>query len=194
MSIFLEKDLILGSNSPRRKEILSAAGFDFKVLVREIDESFSSQLKNEEIPLFLAKQKAKAFDNFDEKTLILTSDTVVSIENEILNKPGNPQEAKEMLQLLSNAKHTVFTACCLKDGDSYSSFFDSTDVYFKKLSQSEIDHYVEFYKPFDKAGAYGVQDFIGMIGIEKIEGSFYTVMGLPIHQVYKHLMPFISSF
>jgi septum formation protein len=189
----LEKKLILGSNSPRRREILTAAGFDFEIQVREIDETFSSDLKNEEIPLFLAKQKALVFGDIPNTDLVLTADTVVVINNETLNKPQDIAEATQMLKMLSNKKHSVYTACCLKDRDNYISFFDKTDVYFKSLTDWEIAYYIEKHKPFDKAGAYGVQDFIGMVGIEKIEGSFYTVMGLPIHMVYTHLKPFLTN-
>jgi septum formation protein len=191
--MILSKKLILGSNSPRRREILKSAGFDFEVQVREIDEAFGTNLKNEEVPLYLAKQKAVVFDDIKEDSLILTADTVVVIDNQILNKPQDASEASKMLKLLSNAKHSVYTACCLKNGENYSSFFDKTDVYFKSLTDSEIAYYIDKNHPFDKAGAYGVQDFIGMIGIEKIEGSFYTVMGLPIHMVYAHLKPFLTN-
>jgi septum formation protein len=191
--MILGKKLILGSNSPRRKEILKSAGFEFEIEVREIDETFDPNLKNEEIPLFLAKQKALVFQDFSEASLVLTADTVVVIDNKTLNKPESDAEAREMLKLLSNGKHSVYTACCLKNGDAFTCFYDKTDVYFKTLTNSEIAYYIEKHKPFDKAGAYGVQDFIGMIGIEKIEGSFYTVMGLPIHLVYTHLQPFLIN-
>ena len=193
MSLFLQKKLILGSNSPRRKEILAACGFNFVVEVRETDESFDQALTNQNIPLFLAKQKAMAFENSPADTLILTADTVVVVENQVLNKPQSKEEAEQMLQLLSHKTHFVYTACCIKDGQKYLSFYDQTAVTFRNLSRIEIQHYVANYTPMDKAGAYGVQDFIGMIGIEKIEGSFYTVMGLPIHLVYAHLSPYITN-
>jgi septum formation protein len=189
----LEKKLILGSNSPRRSDILKSAGFEFEIEVREIDETYSLKLKNEEIPLFLAKQKALVFHDIPDSSLVLTADTVVVIDNQTLNKPQNTAEATQMLKMLSNEKHSVYTACCIKQGENFTSFYDKTDVYFKTLTDAEIAYYIEKHRPFDKAGAYGVQDFIGMVGIEKIEGSFYTVMGLPIHLVYTHLKPFLTN-
>lgn len=187
----ITKKLILASNSPRRKEILTAAGFKFEVLVRETNEEFDPEMDYNLVPEFLAKKKAECFEEFDNQTIILSSDTVVINNQKIINKPKNELEAFDMLNGLSNKTHEVITGVCIKIGDNYSTFSDQTIVTFENLSKQEIDFYIENYSPMDKAGAYGVQDFIGMIGISKIEGSFYTVMGLPIHKVYKALKPFI---
>ncbi len=188
----LSKKLILASNSPRRKEILLNAGFEFSVIVKEVDESFPSEMIPIEVPQYLAQKKAEAFVGDLSGKIILTADTIVAIGNEILNKPSDKIEAKVMLKKLSGKSHQVFTGFCILTENEKMTFVDETIVYFKKLSDNEIDHYIEVCKPFDKAGAYGVQDFIGMIGIEKIEGSYFTVMGLPIHKVYEVLQKFIK--
>lgn len=190
--MILSKKLILGSNSPRRKEILSQAGFDFEVEVRETNEDFSSELDLDKVPEFLALNKALEFQDDINGRLILTADTVVISENRILNKPQNYQEAVEMLELLSNNEHKVVTGVCILGDEIQKVFSDIALVKFNKLSHQEIDYYIRTCKPFDKAGSYGVQDFIGMIGIPKINGSFYTVMGLPIHLIYKNLSQYID--
>jgi septum formation protein len=187
----LTKKLILGSNSPRRKEILSSAGFDFEVIVRPTSEEFDPITHFEKVPELLARKKAECFEDFDENYLILTADTVVVLENRIINKPQNEHEAFEMLSSLSGKKHEVVSGVCIKNGIDYQSFIDITSVTFEELTEAEIWFYIKNFHPLDKAGAYGVQDFIGMIGIPKIEGSFYTVMGLPIHLIYKALQPYI---
>ena len=187
----LSKNLILGSNSPRRKEILESAGFDFTVMVRETDESFGSEIEIEKVPELLAYKKASCFKEFGQETIIICADTVVVCDNQILNKPLSFNEAFEMLSNLSNKTHKVITAVSIKMGVNYTNFIDEALVHFDKLEPIEIEYYIKKHKPFDKAGAYGVQDFIGMVGISKIEGSFYTVMGLPIHKVYKFLKPFV---
>jgi septum formation protein len=189
----LTKKLILASNSPRRKQILADAGFKFTVKLKDIDESFPADMEAKEVPRYLAIKKANAFELLDSDELILTSDTIVALENEIMNKPANETEAKSMLRKLSGKKHVVYTGVCLKSIEETISFVDETAVYFKDLTDSEIDYYIKNCKPFDKAGAYGVQDFIGMVGIAKIEGSYFTVMGLPIHKVYETLKKYILS-
>jgi septum formation protein len=188
----LTKPLVLASNSPRRKEIMQNAGYDFTVKVIPTDENFSEEMAVEDVPVFLAKTKAKCFKSSLIDEIILCADTVVIIdfENEpsqILNKPSDANEAMAMLSLLSGRKHRVVTGVCIMTKEETISFADTSFVYFKELSDWEIEHYIKQCKPFDKAGSYGVQDFIGMIGIPKIEGSFYTVMGLPIHRVYEAL-------
>lgn len=188
----LSKNLILGSNSPRRKEILESAGFEFKVMVRATDERFDSEIQIEKVPELLAFQKASCFKEYGQETVIICADTVVVSNNQILNKPLSYEEAIEMLGKLSNKTHKVITGVSIKIGENYTNFIDEALVHFDKLESNEIDYYIKKYKPFDKAGAYGVQDFIGMVGISKIEGSFYTIMGLPIHKVYKFLKPFIQ--
>lgn len=189
----LTKKLILASNSPRRKQILADAGFKFTVKLKDIDESFPADMDAKEVPRYLAVKKANAFELFDKDEIILTSDTIVALENEIMNKPANEVEAKSMLRKLSGKKHVVYTGVCLKSNEEIISFVDETAVYFKDLTDSEIDYYIKTCKPFDKAGAYGVQDFIGMVGIAKIEGSYFTVMGLPIHKVYEAMKKYILN-
>lgn len=187
----LTKKLILASNSPRRKEILGLAGFDFEVIVRPTSEDFDPGLPYEKVPELLATLKAECFGDFDDNYLVVTADTVVVLENRIINKPQNENEAFEMLASLSGKTHEVVTGVCIKNGLDCQSFIDITSVTFEELTEAEIWFYIKNHHPMDKAGAYGVQDFIGMIGIPKIEGSFYTVMGLPIHLIYKALKPYI---
>jgi septum formation protein len=187
----LTKQLILASNSPRRKQILTDAGFDFTVSVKEIDESFSTEIPVNEVAEYLARKKAQAFHENSDNTIILTADTIVAVDNLILNKPADKNGAIEMLKKLSGRTHVVHTGVCLRMGNTENSFTDTTKVSFKSLTDNEIEYYIETCKPFDKAGAYGVQDFIGMVGIDKIEGSYFTVMGLPIHRVYKELEEYI---
>lgn len=192
----LSKPLVLASNSPRRKEIMHNAGYEFTVKVIPTDESFSEEMPVEEVPVFLARTKADCFRDNLQDEIILCADTVVVIDQEntkskILNKPANHAEAKEMLRMLSGRVHRVITGVCVMTAEETIGFADTSYVHFKELSDWEIDYYIERCKPFDKAGAYGVQDFIGMIGIPKIEGSFYTVMGLPIHRVYEVLEKYV---
>jgi septum formation protein len=187
----LTKQLILASNSPRRKQILTDAGFEFNVKVKEVEENFPADMPIIEVPIFLAIKKAKSLENEITNEIVLASDTIVAIDGEILNKPADENEARSMLRKLSGKKHVVYTGVCLFTKEKLKTFVDTTEVYFKNLSDNEIDFYIKKCKPFDKAGAYGVQDFIGMIGIDKIEGSFFTVMGLPIHMVYKELSEYI---
>jgi septum formation protein len=190
--IKLSKNLILGSNSPRRKQIMADAGFEFEVLVRETDESFSDTMPIVEVAPYLAEKKANRFLNDIGDNIVLTADTIVAIDNEILNKPADFAEAKAMLKKLSGRNHFVHTGVCILSAANKKNFVDTTEVYFKDLSNAEIEYYINTCKPFDKAGAYGVQDFIGMVGIDKIEGSYFTVMGLPIHRVYNELAEFME--
>lgn len=192
----LTKPLVLASNSPRRKEIMHNAGFEFTVKVIPTDENFSPEMPVEEVPVFLAKTKADCFQENITNEIILCADTVVIVDEDnypskILNKPADVQEAKEMLRLLSGKVHRVITGVCVMTKEETIGFADTSFVHFKNLTEWEIDYYIERCKPFDKAGSYGVQDFIGMIGIPRIEGSFYTVMGLPIHRVYEALDKYI---
>lgn len=187
----LNRKLILASNSPRRKELMTQAGFEFDILVRPTEETWPTHIPTADIAGYLAIKKAKAFDDFNDSTLILCADTIVVIDNEVLNKPSDKKEAQQMLQKLSGRSHIVYTGVCLKEGERYKSIVDQTIVEFKKLTDWEIDYYIENCKPFDKAGSYGVQDFIGMAGITELKGSFFTVMGLPVHKVYELLEPFL---
>ena len=184
-------NIILGSSSPRRNELLKSLGFDFVINPSNADEDYPLNLKGHEIPVFLAKKKASSFNGvLTETDLLITADTIVWCEGEIFNKPINFEEGKLMLQTLSGKMHEVFTAVCLKSANKQIIFYDATKVYFKKFTNEEIEYYLNKYKPFDKAGSYGVQEWIGYIGIEKIEGSFYNVMGLPVKKLHEELMKF----
>ena len=185
-------NIILGSASPRRQQLLKDAGFTFKTISIDADESFSSQLKAEEIPLYLAERKAEVFPYaLQDDEILITADTIVWVDNIVLNKPANDFEATQMLQFLSGKMHQVFTGVCITSNKKQVSFFDETKVYFKPLLEKEITYYVKNYKPFDKAGSYGAQDWLGLIAIEKIEGSYFNVMGLPTHKVYANLISFL---
>jgi septum formation protein len=187
----LSKKIILASGSPRRKQIMSDAGFEFDVEVIPTDEAFDPSMNPYEVPIYLSEKKVSQFRVYDKNYIVIASDTVVIVENQILNKPRTREEAIVMLSLLNHKVHTVVTGVSIKIGNQINSFSDSTSVCFTKLSRDEIEYYVDQYQPFDKAGAYGVQEFIGMIGIERIEGSFYTVMGLPIHKIFQELKTYI---
>jgi len=184
-------NIILGSASPRRQQLLKDAGFTFKTISINADESFSPTLQAEQIPLYLAEKKASLYpDTLKDNDILITADTVVWVDNIVLNKPGNNFEATQMLQLLSGKTHQVFTGVCITSNQKKVSFFDETKVYFKPLTEKEIAYYITNYKPFDKAGSYGAQDWLGLIAIERIEGSYFNVMGLPIHKVYANLSLF----
>lgn len=180
--------IILASSSPRRQYLMREAGFSFTVEKPEADESFPDNLPVEQVARYLALKKAEYFRTNIQKEIIVTADTVVILENKILNKPANRAEAISMLTALSGKTHIVMTGVCILSVAKEESFDDTTEVTFKKLTQQEIEFYVDHYKPYDKAGAYGAQDFIGMIAIEEIKGSYFNVMGLPIHKVYDKLM------
>lgn len=180
--------LILASNSPRRQAMLKELGIPYKIQIQNVDESFETTTPVFEVPLLLAKRKAEAFiPSLQADEVVLTADTVVICEGKILNKPNSREEAIEMLSLLSGKKHTVVTGFCLTAKNHQIGEADKTDVYFRTLTLSEITHYVDSYKPFDKAGSYGVQEWIGMTGITRIDGSYFTVVGLPVHLVYEKL-------
>jgi septum formation protein len=181
---------ILGSTSPRRQFLLKEAGFKFEVMKPDEDESFPSALSPETVPLFLAEKKAKSLLPKISEEIIMTADTVVILGNTILNKPRGPTEAMEMLRFLSGNTHIVVTAVCLLSKVKVDLFSDQTEVTFRELTEAEIKFYVDHYQPFDKAGSYGAQDWLGMVGIEKINGSYFNVMGLPMHKVYEHLLKF----
>jgi septum formation protein len=183
--------LILASNSPRRKEILGGLRIPFTIQLKEIAEDFEPHLQREEIAEHLAEHKASAYKkDLGPDEVVLTADTIVWLQNSVLNKPKDLAEAKTMLQRLSGNVHEVITGVCLQSKEKQEVFHDVSKVYFRKLSEAEIDFYLANFKPLDKAGAYGVQEFIGMIGIERIEGSYFNVMGLPIHLVYEKLKDF----
>lgn len=182
---------ILASKSPRRQELLKSLGISFEVLINDGDENYPENLNREEIPVFLAELKATLFlKSLKENDLLITADTIVWFNGEVLGKPANQKEAVETLQKLSGHEHQVISGVCLTSIHKQKSFYSVSNVRFKKLSLSEIEYYVVEYQPFDKAGAYGIQEWIGYIGITHIEGSFYNVMGLPIQQLYTEIQNF----
>lgn len=223
----LPYNLLLASKSPRRQQLLRDLGFSFEVKTKEVDESFPADLKAEQIPLYLCAHKASHFESEleDSKNLVITADTVVWVENQVLNKPENFEDAVRMLKMLSGKMHQVFTGVCLKSKLKTETFFTATKVYFKALSNADIETYISTCKPYDKAGSYGAQEtlppnmnpcsaqeiqFLTRIGkldvieksiqqtasqnqialIDKIEGSYFNVMGLPIEELYEKLIQY----
>jgi septum formation protein len=182
---------LLASKSPRRQELLQSLGVKFQVVTKEVEEDFPDNLTKEEIPVFLAELKAKHFlDDLKEHDLLITADTIVWFNGKVLGKPENKKEAIETLQKLSGQTHQVISGVCLTSVKTQKSFYSISNVSFKQLSLEEIEYYVTEYKPYDKAGAYGIQEWIGFIGITHIDGSFYNVMGLPIQQLYTEIQNF----
>jgi septum formation protein len=185
------KKILLASKSPRRNYLLKELGVDFDVLDINVEEEYPEKLKRESIPLFLSKLKAEAAKHFlKENEIVITADTVVWIGNSVLNKPKDLNEAKLMLNKLSGKMHEVITAVSLNALNKTTSFYVVSEVWFKSLREDEINYYVEQFKPLDKAGAYGAQEWIGYIGVEKIHGSYFNVMGLPLHELYEELLVF----
>jgi len=182
------KEIILASKSPRRQTLFKELGLDFKVEVREVEEVYPPELAGREVPVFLAALKSEAFGELAENQLLVTSDTVVVLDGKVIEKPKDAKDAKRMLKQLSGKTHKVFTGVCLRDGQKRSSFSSKTEVEFKELSNKEIQYYVEQFQPFDKAGSYGIQEWLGYIGIKGINGCYYNVMGLPLSKLYKELM------
>lgn len=184
--------IVLASKSPRRQQLLAGMDLSFQILGKETDESFPSAMPLEQVATYLCEKKAEAFDasELPENYLLITADTVVLVDGVILNKPADAQEASSMLQLLSDNWHEVITGICLKSASHKKVFSELSRVKFGRLEKEEILKYVESYRPFDKAGSYGIQEWIGYIGIETIEGSFYNVMGLPTHRLYLELKAF----
>lgn len=187
--------IILASNSPRRKELLSGLGFHYEVrTLPGIDESYPEDLKGGDIPLYISRQKANAYRGMlQPNELIITADTIVWLHDEVLGKPHNREEAISMLQKLSGQTHEVFTGVTLTTTQKQHSFYAETKVTFALLSNEEIAYYVDNYKPYDKAGSYGVQEWIGYIGVERIEGSYFNVMGLPVQRLYREMKLFLSE-
>lgn len=179
--------ILLASQSPRRKELLSSLGFDFKVVKIDCEEILPENIEIGEAAAYLSELKAEAFRKLEVDEVLITADTVVAIDNQILGKPKDEEDAKNMLQQLSGKTHQVFTGISIKTLDKTMTETDVADVEFDEISDEEIDFYVKNYKPFDKAGSYGIQEWLGMAKIKKMTGSFYTIMGLPTHLVYKIL-------
>lgn len=186
----LGRPLILASTSPRRQFLMKEAGYQFRVEAPTHDEKFPDFMPAEMVPKFLAEEKAKSFLPKLTNEIVLTADTVVILRGNILNKPVDREDAIRMLSTLAGRTHKVITAVCLMAKDKQDSFADATKVTFSKLTEEEITYYVDTCKPFDKAGSYGAQDWLGMVGIERIQGSYFTVMGMPMHKVYSHLKSF----
>ena len=185
--------LILASQSPRRRQLLSDAGLEFTLADRfECDETFPQDMPAEDVAEYLSRLKSEAYpEPLAEGDILLTADTVVIANNRVLGKPSDRAEAIEMISLLSGCDHEVITGCTLRTATRQRSFSVRSKVHFRALDREEIEYYVDCYRPFDKAGAYGIQEWIGYVGIEGIEGSFYNVMGLPVQRLYSILKEFI---
>ena len=184
--------IILASNSPRRRQLLAGLDLDFEVKVLpDIEENYPEHLSTSEIPVYIATEKAAAYkDLMAEYDLIITADTVVVLGDEVLGKPVDAEDARRMLRELSGKTHQVITGVCLMTCQRQRSFAVKTDVSFKELTEDEIAYYVEKYQPFDKAGAYGIQEWIGYIGVTSLNGSYFNVMGLPVQRIYTELQSF----
>tara|TARA_B110000971_G_scaffold218943_1_gene258853 strand:+ start:898 stop:1476 length:579 start_codon:yes stop_codon:yes gene_type:complete len=181
-------NVILASGSPRRQQFFKDLEIDFTIQLKEIEEIYPIELKGSGITDYLVDLKSKAFTELQDKDLLITSDTIVWLEDTAFGKPKDAQEAFDMLRAISNKKHEVITSVSIKGKSFQKIINDITIVTFKELTDLEIQYYINKYKPFDKAGAYGIQEWIGFIGIQKIEGSYFNVVGLPVHKLYKELM------
>lgn len=188
---FFKYKILLASQSPRRQMLLSHSGFDTTTIKIDVEEDFDTTLKAHEIPMYLAQKKNLAYEPILlENELLVTADTVVWLGDEVLNKPLDMNEAKLMLQRISGKMHTVYTAVCVRNHEKSHLFYDESKVYFNVLSDEMIHYYLDQYQPLDKAGAYGIQEFIGYVGIQKIEGCYYNVMGFPVSKFIQELRVF----
>lgn len=186
-------NIILASGSPRRQSLLKSLGIDFEIRLKPINEVYSKTLKREEITNYLSQLKAEVFKReLNSNDILITSDTIVWLKDKAMEKPNDRAHAIQMLQALSNTAHEVITTVCFTTTETQLTEFCITEVYFKALSKSEIEYYVDHFKPFDKAGAYGIQEWIGEIGITHINGSYLNVVGFPLHLVYKTLNGMVS--
>lgn len=184
--------IILASNSPRRKELLGGIGIPFEVkTLKGVDESYPDTLPKEQVAEYIAKEKASAYTAQPDE-LLITADTVVIVDGEIFGKPHDRADAQRMLHAISGKTHKVVTGVSLKTHDEQRNFSVATEVTFKTLSQNEIDYYIDNYKPYDKAGAYGIQEWIGYVGVTSINGSYFNVMGLPIQRLYNELATYFN--
>lgn len=188
--------IILASQSPRRHFLLKEAGIHYTVSsLHKVDESYPEGLDKFQIPVYLAELKSKAFSGkLEEKDILITADTIVWINNHVINKPADREDAIRILKILSGNMHEVITGVCIRRINKSFSFYSHSKVYFRELAEEEIHYYIDQYKPYDKAGAYGIQEWIGYIGIKEITGSFFNVMGLPVQQLYQELDNFIKDF
>ncbi len=183
--------IILASKSPRRQQLLAGLDIDFEIRIKDVPEVYPPALQREEIPRYLSRLKADAFRlEMSDNELVITSDTIVYLDGKVIEKPADEEEAKAMLRVISGQCHTVITAVTLMTKNHSITFHDETKVWFKQLKEDEIEYYISRYKPLDKAGAYGVQEFIGYIGVQRMEGSYFNVMGLPLHRLYEELEKF----
>ena len=187
--------IVLGSQSPRRQYLLKELGIKFDVKLKQMfQEDYPDELTREEIPLYLARKKADAFtDELKENMIVITADTIVWKDDKVLQKPADEKEAFNTIRALSGTVHQVYTGVCIRSLNQKTTFSSRTDVYFKDLTDKEIWYYVDKYEPFDKAGAYGIQEWLGYIGVERIEGSFFNVMGLPVQKLYVELSKFLNN-
>lgn len=187
-------NIYLASQSPRRQNLLKQLGINFNIAVRiNFDENYPNSLEKEEITMYLSDKKSFAYKHLiKENRVLITADTIVWVDGTVLGKPKNKSEAVEMLNILSGKNHSVITGITLKTTTKHHTFFCLTEVWFKNLSNKEINYYINNFKPFDKAGAYGIQEWIGLIAVEKIEGSYYNVVGLPIQKLYTELDTFLD--
>ena len=184
----MKKKIILASKSPRRQELIKGLELDFEIHTYDVDESFPKALKADEIATFLAEKKANDYPfTIKENEILLTADTIVWVNNHVLNKPGNEEESFNMLKEICGTTHEVFTGVCLCTANDLSTFFERSEVTCKNISDEAIWHYIKKYKPFDKAGSYGIQDWFGYTAVEKINGCFYNVMGLPVSRIFEEL-------
>lgn len=192
MRTFRNFRLILASQSPRRQFLMKGLDVDFEVLNPDVDETFPEGMSPEEIALYLAEVKADSFDPsvLEDNALLISADTIVSVGDEILGKPSDKEEARRMLKKLSGRMHEVITAVCLRSKEKKLCFHVVSSVWFKELTDEEISYYIENYQPYDKAGSYGVQEWIGYIAISRIDGSFFNIMGLPVMELYEELEKF----
>jgi len=183
----ISRPIVLASSSPRRQYLMKEAGFEFSIEKPHVDETWPEALPVDQVARYLAAKKAEYFRPRIHDEIVITADTVVILFDKIRNKPQDKKEACEMISMLSGRTHLVMTGVCIVSMEKEETFDDTTEVTFQSLTKEEIEFYVDHYKPYDKAGAYGAQDWIGMVAIKRINGSYFNVMGLPIHQVYQHL-------
>lgn len=180
--------LVLGSKSPRRQALIKELGFPVEIRTKEVEEIYPEDLPSTEVPEYLSKLKAAPLkDSLAKDEILVTSDTIVLLDGNVIGKPIDEDAAKQMIRNLSGKTHTVITGVCLTNKDKQHTFSSHTKVFFSELTEDEINHYVDTFKPLDKAGSYGIQEWIGYIGVSKIEGCYYNVMGLPLHDLYRNL-------
>lgn len=185
------KRIKLASKSPRRQQLLEGLGITFDVWTKDVDETYPEHLQQEEIPVYLASKKADAFrKELRDGDVLITADTIVWIDGQVLNKPEDRNDAIRMIGLLNGNTHDVYTGVSIVSLEKTELLWDRTRVHFARLSSEEIEHYIDNYSPFDKAGSYGAQDWIGLVAIDRLDGSYFNVMGLPVHKVYQALKTF----